>query len=75
MRIGILGTGIVGQTLGTKLVSLGYEVKLGGRSAFNERAASWGEARGAKMILPLWVRLMGTLKSPNFNFIVSRGDG
>jgi len=31
-------------------------------------------ARGAEMVLPLWVRLMGTLKSPNFNFIISRGD-
>ena len=51
MRIGILGTGIVGQTLGTKLVSLGNEVTLG---------------------RPL---VMGALKSPNFNFIVSRADG
>ena len=31
-------------------------------------------ARGAEMVFPLWVRLMGTLKSPNFNFIISRGD-
>ncbi len=31
MRIGILGTGIVGQTLGTKLVQLGHSVILGTR--------------------------------------------
>lgn len=31
MRIGILGTGIVGQTLGLKLVQLGHAVKLGTR--------------------------------------------
>jgi len=31
MRIGILGTGIVGQTLGLKLVQLGYSVMLGTR--------------------------------------------
>ena len=31
MQIGILGTGIVGQTLGLKLVQLGYSVMLGTR--------------------------------------------
>ena len=46
MRIGILGTGIVGQTLGTKLVSIGNEVKLGSRSASNEKAAAWVKSAG-----------------------------
>lgn len=46
MRIGILGTGIVGQTIGTKLVALGHEVKLGSRSATNEKAAGWVKAAG-----------------------------
>jgi len=32
------------------------------------------EARGTEMILPIWVRLMGTFKSPLFNFIVSRAN-
>jgi len=41
MRIGILGTGTVGSTLGTKLVQLGHEVKMGSRSANNEKAAEW----------------------------------
>ncbi|MGE5731516.1 MAG: NAD(P)-binding domain-containing protein, partial [Gemmatimonas sp.] len=36
MRIGILGTGVVGQILGTRLVQLGHDVKLGSRSATNE---------------------------------------
>jgi len=31
-------------------------------------------ARGTEMLLPLWVRLTGTLKSPNFNFIISRAS-
>jgi 8-hydroxy-5-deazaflavin:NADPH oxidoreductase len=31
MQIGILGTGIVGQTLGLKLVQLGHSVMLGTR--------------------------------------------
>ena len=35
MRIGILGTGIVGQTLGLKLVQLGYSTMLGTRDPSN----------------------------------------
>ncbi len=31
MKIGILGTGIVGTTIGSKLVELGHEVKMGSR--------------------------------------------
>jgi len=41
MRIGILGTGTVGNTLGTKLVELGYDVKMGSRTASNDKAAEW----------------------------------
>lgn len=41
MRIGILGTGNVGQTIGTRLVQLGHDVMLGSRSATNEKAAKW----------------------------------
>ena len=48
MRIGILGTGVVGQTLGMKLVQLGHEVKMGSRSAPNEKAAGWATAAGAR---------------------------
>jgi predicted dinucleotide-binding enzyme len=48
LRIGILGTGVVGQTLGTKLVQLGHEVKMGSRSAPNEKAAGWAKAAGAR---------------------------
>src|SRR5579872_2977785 len=41
MRIGILGTGTVGNTLGTKLIELGYDVKMGSRTASNDKAAEW----------------------------------
>jgi predicted dinucleotide-binding enzyme len=41
MRIGILGTGMVGQALGTRLVGLGHEVMLGSRQAGNEKAVAW----------------------------------
>lgn len=41
MRIGVLGTGMVGQTIGTKLVQLGHEVRIGSRDAGNEKARQW----------------------------------
>lgn len=41
MKIGILGSGTVGNTVGGKLVDLGHEVKMGSRSATNEKAAAW----------------------------------
>ncbi len=46
--IGILGTGMVGTTIGTKLVSLGYEVKMGSRTPDNEKAREWEKANGPK---------------------------
>ena len=48
MRIGILGTGVVGATLGTKLAQLGHDVKMGSRSATNEKAVAWARAAGGK---------------------------
>ncbi len=48
MKIGILGTGIVGETLGTRLIELGHEVKLGSRTASNEKARSWVNTQGSK---------------------------
>lgn len=46
MKIGILGTGNVGQTLGAKLLSLGHEVMLGSRQAGNEKAVAWVQQHG-----------------------------
>lgn len=46
VRIGILGTGIVGQTLGTKLVELGNEVMMGSRQAGGEKATAWAAEAG-----------------------------
>ena len=47
MKVAVLGTGGVGQTIATKLVELGHEVTMGSRSAGNEAAAAWVEAAGA----------------------------
>jgi hypothetical protein len=46
MNIGVLGTGNVGRTLGTKLLSLGHRVMLGSRTADNETAAEWAKGAG-----------------------------
>ncbi|MFD8479525.1 NADPH-dependent F420 reductase [Kitasatospora sp. NPDC059673] len=48
MRIGIIGTGTVGQTLGAKLVALGHEVTLGSRSKDNAAAIDWAERNGPR---------------------------
>lgn len=48
MQIGILGTGVVGQTIGTRLAQLGHDVKLGSRSATNDKAAKWASDNGGR---------------------------
>jgi 8-hydroxy-5-deazaflavin:NADPH oxidoreductase len=47
VRISVIGTGMVGKTIGTKLVELGHEVTMGSRSATNEQAAEWAGSAGA----------------------------
>ena len=41
MKLGVLGTGMVGAAIGSKLVSLGHDVKMGSRKAGNEKAVAW----------------------------------
>lgn len=48
MRIGILGTGVVGKTLGAKLSKLGNDVKMGSRKAGGEKATGWAKETGGK---------------------------
>jgi predicted dinucleotide-binding enzyme len=48
MKIAVLGTGDVGQTLGKAFLALGHEVKMGSRSATNEKALAWAQAAGPK---------------------------
>jgi predicted dinucleotide-binding enzyme len=48
MRIGLLGTGIVGQTIGTRLIQLRHEVRMGARSAGNPNAIEWARASGER---------------------------
>jgi predicted dinucleotide-binding enzyme len=46
MNIGVLGTGLVGQTIGSKLVQLGHDVMMGSRDADNPRAIAWTKEEG-----------------------------
>jgi predicted dinucleotide-binding enzyme len=48
MRIGVLGTGDVGRALAKGFVALGHEVKMGSRSATNDKALAWAKAMGPK---------------------------
>jgi predicted dinucleotide-binding enzyme len=48
MKIGVLGTGMVGTKIATKLSALGNEVMLGSRNPGNEKAVAWAQAAGAK---------------------------
>lgn len=84
MKIAVFGTGNVGETLGSKLIGLGHEVKLGSRTANHEKALSWVKKAGAKastgtfadaakeQYLPIWARLYGALKTGNFNIKIVR---
>jgi 8-hydroxy-5-deazaflavin:NADPH oxidoreductase len=46
MKVGVLGTGMVGRTLAGKLVRLGHEVTMGSRQRGNERAVAWASEAG-----------------------------
>jgi 8-hydroxy-5-deazaflavin:NADPH oxidoreductase len=41
MNIGVLGTGMVGETIATALIEKGHVVRMGSRSANNDKAAAW----------------------------------
>lgn len=46
MKIGVLGTGMVGETIATKLAELGHDVHMGSRSADNQGALAWARKTG-----------------------------
>lgn len=46
MDIGVLGTGMVGATIGRKLTSLGHRVVMGSREAGGEKAIAWVASAG-----------------------------
>jgi 8-hydroxy-5-deazaflavin:NADPH oxidoreductase len=46
MRFGVLGTGVVGQSIAGRLVELGHETKMGSRQVGNEKAVAWAAEAG-----------------------------
>lgn len=46
MNIAVLGTGVVGSTIGGRLVQDGHRVRMGSRTADNARAAEWVAKNG-----------------------------
>jgi len=48
MKIAVLGTGNVGQTIGSKLIELGHSVVMGSRSSGNEKAMAFVEKHDGK---------------------------
>jgi 8-hydroxy-5-deazaflavin:NADPH oxidoreductase len=46
MKIAVLGTDMVGDAIGAKLIQCGHEVKMGSRTATNEKAAAWVKKNG-----------------------------
>ncbi len=48
MNIGILGTGIVGQTLGSGFVNNGHNVMMGSRDAAGANAVKWAETNNSQ---------------------------
>lgn len=48
MKIGVLGTGSAGQTLGGKFVQMGHDVMMGARSADNEKVTGFAQRTGGR---------------------------
>jgi predicted dinucleotide-binding enzyme len=48
MKIAVLGTGMVGTTIATKLISLEHEVTLASRTADNAKAQAWLDKVGSR---------------------------
>ncbi len=48
MKIAVLGTGMVGDAIASKLIQLGHEVMMGSRTANNEKAWAWVSQSGPR---------------------------
>ena len=48
MKIGVLGTGMVGSAIASRLATLGHDVMMGSRTANNPKAIAWTKEVGAR---------------------------
>ncbi len=51
MQIGVLGSGVTAQTIGSKMVQLGHEVMLGSREEANPASVAWAKEEGGQHAL------------------------
>ncbi len=51
MQIGILGSGVTGQTVGSKLIHLGHEVLVGSRQEANPKLVAWAKEEASQHAL------------------------
>jgi predicted dinucleotide-binding enzyme len=51
MQIGVLGSGVTGQTIASKLLELGHEVMMGSRDEANPAAVAWAKEEGQQHAL------------------------
>ncbi|MBK6544509.1 MAG: NAD(P)-binding domain-containing protein [Saprospiraceae bacterium] len=51
MNIAVLGTGTVGETIGSKLIELGHTIKMGSRTNTNEKGLAWVQKNGSQASL------------------------
>lgn len=72
MKIAVLGTGAVGNTIGSKLVQVGHEVKMGSRTANNEKAAAWAKSAGPKASIGTFAE---AASFGEMIFVCTKGDG
>ena len=63
MKVGILGTGDVGKSLAKAFLTLGHEVKIGGREANNPKVAAFVKDRFGVEVWPQtgwqWLKDLG----------------
>src|SRR5262245_61964784 len=48
MKIGVMGTGMVGDAIASKLVALGHDVMMGSRQSNNPKAVRWAKRLGER---------------------------
>lgn len=73
MKIGILGTGVVGKTLAQKLASLGHDVMVGTRDPEETRSRSTPGAFGDPAFGP-WLAANPTVKLGRFDEAAAHGE-
>jgi len=70
LKIGIIGSGMVGQALGTKLAALGHDVKIGSRDP--QKLTEWAAQAGEKASVGT---LAETAEFGEVNVIATKWDG